>query len=126
MIRAVVVDMDGIVWSPDGTMHVFNEPLTLLVEEGGWLVDKSKLKDKPAYPRWRRESPIVQVDVSGGERVEARDPRGAVHAGLIQDVSDLNGLSCIEATSPVGYAAYWHDKGARVGRKVNGEILWMK
>lgn len=123
-MNARVVDLDGPIWFEDGHFEVANGEARVTLAEGAWVVDKTMLHQRLGFPRWRQGSPLVDVDLTGGKRGEPKDPKQALAAGFLLTLGEFEANQGIEAASPEGYAAYWCSKGARIGRKLDGEVLW--
>lgn len=126
-MKIVVLDaMSRLAWYEDGSFGLVREKVRLA--DGGWVIDRAPLQEKHGAKRWALESPLVAVSLSGGAQETAEDLTPLALLGGSVSVHELEARAerGVNVTSPAAFAAYWDGKGARVGRKVKGELLWVE
>ncbi len=99
--------------------------------DGGWVIDKSKPLD--ARPGLAVMSPMVDgrladgaVDIFQGvdSFLGAALSSPEAFGGLAQMAVIAPECGAFDYVSPTAFAAWWRDKGARIGQRRGNRVIW--
>lgn len=109
--------------------------------EGGYVIDLRPLADHPQVSAWVFQSPLSNGQIDGEEiarlptevREAARDLAPGM-AGDFQRIAEAMAARAgeppdrtagpFDAVSAASRAAYWAARGARIGRRTGGWLIW--
>ena len=119
---------DGTVWSTGGTSAArgYDDLPEITGDvDGAWVVDKRPISADPEFPGQVYKAPLPELNPNRQPEPFGQYDGMLMASGWAPMLQAANGGTlCLDTVGVEGFAAYWRDCGARIGRMVDGAIVW--